>query len=350
MVTTVMIGDRSVGPGYPCFVIAEAGVNHNGDLATALELVDVAAQTGADAVKFQTFQAELLATESAPKAEYQKQTTNKDQSQLQMLRQLELSATMYETIKVHCLAKDIMFISSPFDEKSADLLERMQVPAFKIPSGEITNLPFLSHVAQKGYPLIVSTGMANLSEVESAVHTIKQANNQKIVLLQCTSNYPANPVDVNLNAMVTMTTAFQVPVGYSDHTTGVEVSLAAAALGACVIEKHFTMDRNQLGPDHLASLEPNELGALIQGIRTVEASLGHGRKEPSASEAETAAVARKSLVTTQDVAAGQQLTEECIAIKRPGTGLPPAMISHILGRTTREAIPAGTIITLDLLA
>ena len=330
MVTTVMIGDRSVGPGYPCFVIAEAGVNHNGDLATALELVDVAAQTGADAVKFQTFQAELLATEYAPKAEYQKQTTDKDQSQLQMLRQLELSATMYETIKVHCLAKDIMFISSPFDEKSADLLERMQVPAFKIPSGEITNLPFLSHV-------------------ESAVHTIKQANNQKIVLLQCTSNYPADPLDVNLKAMVTMSTAFQVPVGYSDHTTGIEVSLAAAALGACVIEKHFTMDRNQLGPDHVASLEPDELAALIQGIRTVEASLGHGRKEPSASEADTAAVARKSLVTTQDVAAGQRLTEECIAIKRPGTGLPPAMISHILGRTTRETIPAGTIITLDLL-
>lgn len=349
MVTNVLIGEHIVGPGNPCFIIAEAGVNHNGNLESALALVDVAAQAGADAVKFQTFKAELLATEAAPKADYQKRNTNINQSQLQMLRQLELSADMHETLKVHCLSKNITFISSPFEEQSADLLESLQMPAFKIPSGEITNLPFLNHVAQKGKPMIVSTGMANLSEVESAILTIHQANNRDIVLLHCVSSYPADPADVNLKAMATMATAFQVPVGYSDHTTGIEVSLAAVALGACVIEKHFTLDRNLPGPDHLASLEPQELESMVRGIRTVEASLGHGRKEPTESESNTAAVARKSLVTAKDISAGQRLTEDYIAIKRPGTGLPPSMMRHVLGRTTRVAVSDGTLITLEML-
>ncbi|MFQ6029779.1 MAG: N-acetylneuraminate synthase family protein, partial [Dehalococcoidia bacterium] len=212
-----------------------------------------------------------------------------------------------------------------------------------------TNLPFLSHVARKGKPMIVSTGMTYLSEVETAVYAIEEAGNHDFVLLHCVSNYPADPADINLRAMHIMSTAYDVPVGYSDHTPGLEVPLAAVALGACVIEKHFTLDRSLPGPDHPASLEPEELTALVQGIRTVELALGHGRKEPAASEANTASVARKSLVAAQDIPEGVPLAEKFVAIKRPGTGLPPVMRSHIVGRTTRRPIPAGTLITLEML-
>jgi N,N'-diacetyllegionaminate synthase len=349
-ITDVMIGDRVVGPGHPCFIIAEAGVNHNGSLEMARQLVDIAVQAGADAVKFQTFKAERLANTDAPKAAYQENSTDAGESQFEMISRLELSPARHRDLKAYCEDIGILFMSSPFDEESADLLADLDVTVFKIPSGEITNLTFLDHVAQKGQPMIVSTGMSTLSEVAIAVDTIHLANNRNLILLHCISNYPADPADVNLKAMATMATAFQVPVGYSDHTNGVEVALAAVALGACVIEKHFTLDRNLPGPDHLASLEPKELDFMVRGIRTVEISLGHGRKEPAASETNTAAVARKSLVTTQDIPAGQRLTKEYIAVKRPGTGLPPSMISHVLGRTIRVAVPAGTLITLEMLA
>ena len=349
MVTGVVIGERVVGPGHPCFIIAEAGVNHNGSLEVARQLVDVAVQAGANAVKFQTFKAERIVARNAPKAEYQVRNTGNAESQFEMIRRLELSPEMHWDLRAYFDYKGILFMTSPFDEESADLLADLDVAVFKIPSGEITNLPFLDHVARNGKPMIVSTGMSTIGEVATAVDTIHQANNRDLVLLHCVSNYPADPADVNLKAMATMAAAFQVPVGYSDHTTGVEVSLAAVALGACVIEKHFTLDRNQPGPDHLASLEPEELESMVRGIRTVEASLGHGRKEPAASETDTAAVARKSLVTARDIPAGQRLTEEYIAVKRPGTGLPPSMISHILGRTTRVAVSAGTLITLEML-
>jgi len=240
-------------------------------------------------------------------------------------------------------------MSTPFDEESADFLADLGVAVFKIPSGEITNLPFLRHVACRGKPMIVSTGMSYLGEVETAVRTIEEAGNYDFVLLHCVSNYPADPADVNLRAMQTMATAFGVPVGYSDHTLGIEVAIAAVALGACVIEKHFTLDRSLPGPDHRASLEPDELAVLVRGIRTVEAALGQGRKEPAASEANTAAVARRSLVAARDIPAGTVLTEEMLAIKRPGTGLPPAMLGHTLGRRTRVNMPAGTIIDLGML-
>ena len=350
MVAAVEIAGRKVGPGQPCFVIAEAGVNHNGDLGMAHRLVDVAAQAGADAVKFQTFKAERLAMPDAPKAKYQLQTTDTAESQYEMLRRLELSAEAHRNVVAYCREKGILFMSSPFDEESADFLAELGVAVFKIPSGEITNVAFLAHVARKGKPLIVSTGMSYLGEVETAVRTLEQTGNRDFVLLHCVSDYPARPGDVNLRAMQTMAAAFGVPVGYSDHTPGLEVALAAVALGACVIEKHFTLDRNLPGPDHQASLEPDELAALVQGIRTVEAALGHGRKEPAASEANTTAVARKSLVAARDIPSGTVLTEDLIAVKRPGTGLPPVMKPYLVGRVAQVTIPVGTLLGLEMLA
>ncbi len=240
-------------------------------------------------------------------------------------------------------------MSTPFDEDSADLLQQMDVPIFKVPSGEITNLDFIRHIAQKGKPLLVSTGMAYLGEVETAVRTIEQAGNENIVLLHCVSKYPADPSDANLRAMSLMSEAFDVPVGYSDHTLGIEVALAAVALGACVIEKHFTLDRTMPGPDHKASLEPHELAAMVRGIRTVERALGSGRKQPAASEAGIAAVARRSLVAATDIDAGTRLTEEMIAVKRPGTGLAPSFKSIFVGRRAGKDIPAGTLLSWEIL-
>lgn len=349
MVACINIAHRSVGPGQPCYIIAEAGVNHNGSLEMARQLVDIAVQAGADAVKFQTFKAERLVTPDAPKADYQVRTTGSAESQFDMIRRLELSPEIHRELMAYCHRKNILFMSSPFDEESADLLADMGVAVFKVPSGEITNLPLLTHVALKGKPMIVSTGMAYLSEVEAAVRTIEAAGNREFVLLHCVSNYPADPADVNLRAMRTLSAAFGVPVGYSDHTQGIEVPLAAAVLGACIIEKHLTLDHGLSGPDHRASLEPDEFTAMVRGIRTVEVALGHGRKEPAASEANTVSVARKSLVAAQDIQAGTMLTEELIAIKRPGTGLPPTMLASILGRSVRLDVRAGTVLTLEML-
>ncbi len=348
MVTTIEIGRYTIGANHPCFIIAEAGVNHNGDLKLAHQLIDAAKECGADAIKFQTFKAENLVTAAAPKADYQLQTTAATESQLEMLRHLELDAEAHRALLTHCRNKDILFLSTPFDEASADLLDSLGVPALKTPSGEITNLPYLDHVARKGKPMLVSTGMAFLGEVEAAVRTIESAGNAQLALLHCVSNYPADPADVNLRAMHTMSTAFGIPVGYSDHTLGVEVSLAAVALGACIIEKHFTLDRNLPGPDHRASLEPPELAVLARGIRIVEAALGSGRKEPSANESSTLAAARKSLVAAQDILAGTVLTQAHIAVKRPGTGLAPAMRDFLLGRKARVPINADSLLTMDL--
>ena len=342
------IAGRKVGPGQPCFIIAEAGVNHNGSLELAHQLVDVAIQAGADAVKFQTFNAERLVSPDAPKAEYQKRTTDVAESQYDMLRRLELSPKMHLDLMAYCDERGILFMSSPFDEDSADLLDSLGLAVFKIPSGEVTNLPFLAHVARKGKPMIVSTGMAYLSEVEAAVRTIEGTGNREFILLHCVSNYPADPADVNLRAMGTMSAAFGVPVGYSDHTPGIEAPMAAVALGACVIEKHLTLDRNLPGPDHRASLEPGEFTAMVRGIRIVEAALGHGRKDPASSEANTASVARKSLVAATDIPAGTVLTKQLIAIKRPGTGLPPVMLPYLIGRTLRIPVSAGQLLQLEM--
>jgi len=310
-----------------CFVIAEAGVNHNGDLGLAMKLIDAAVASGADAVKFQTFSAEKVAAHSAPKAEYQMAATGSDESQLEMIKKLELPRASFRKLKI--------------DEDSADFLDSIGVIAFKVSSGELTNLDFLQHVARKQKPIIVSTGMAELAEVRSAVEAIRAENSAELVLLHCVSNYPANPASVNLRAMQTLKQEFGCPIGFSDHTLGIEIALAAAALGARVIEKHITLDRKMAGPDHSASLEPQELAAMLQGIRNIECALGE--------EIPVMQVARRSLVASRDIPAGTTLAAEHISVLRPGTGLAPAMRKSLIGRSTRRDVPAGTLFTHEML-
>jgi N,N'-diacetyllegionaminate synthase len=347
---TIAIGKRRVGRGEPCFIIAEAGVNHNGSFELARELVDVAVDVGSDAVKFQTFKPEKVCSPLAPKAIYQLQTTAADESQLEMGKKLELPFEAFRDLHRYCIDKGIIFLSTPFDYESADFLAQLPVPAFKIPSGELTNLFFLEHIARKGCPLIVSTGMATLEEVAIAVEAIRATGNQQMVLLQCVSNYPADPSSMNLRAMHALEDAFGVGVGLSDHTVGTEIAFAAVAMGACVIEKHFTLSQELPGPDHRASLEPQDLVKLVKGIRNVESALGNGIKQPAAEELNTAAVARRSLVAARFIPAGAALTVDVLDILRPGTGLPPAMRSQVLGRHVRHDIEAGTILRLDMLA
>jgi N,N'-diacetyllegionaminate synthase len=344
----VKIGKRKIGAGEPCFIIAEAGVNHNGNPELAKRLIDVAVESGADAVKFQTFKAGKVVSLKSPKADYQLQMTDKDESQYEMLRKLELSLDAHHELKAYCEEREILFMSTPFDEESANFLDELGVQLFKISSGEITNFPLLSHIAAKFKPIILSTGMSSLVEVEQAVDIIQKTGNDQLVLLHCVSNYPADPKDANLRAMGAMTSTFHVPVGYSDHTPGTAIAFAAVALGASIIEKHFTLDRNMSGPDHMASLEPEELKALVSGIRTVESALGHGRKEPAASEANTRAVARRSLVAAQDIRAGTRLSQKQIAIRRPGTGLAPAMLPSLVGLIVKEDITAGTLLSMEM--
>jgi N-acetylneuraminate synthase len=343
----VEIAGRKVGPGHPCFVIAEAGVNHNGSLETARQLVDAAARAGSDAVKFQTFRAERVVSAAARKARYQTIRTDAGESQLDMVRRLELPEAHHYELLARCRERGILFLSTPFDPASADFLDTLGVPAFKIPSGEITNLPLVEHVARKGKPMIVSTGMARLGEVEAAVDAIYRQGLNELILLHCVSSYPAGARDVNLRAMETMRLAFGVPVGYSDHTMGNEIAFAAVALGACVIEKHFTLNRSLPGPDQQASAEPDELRQLVAGIRQVEAALGHGRKEPAACERDTAEAARRSLLAAMDLKKGTRLTSLAVDILRPGTGLPPSMLPYLLGRVARRDIAAGELLELE---
>ena len=347
VVKAVRIHNRLIGPGHPCFVIAEAGVNHNGSIAVARQLIDAAVAAGADAVKFQTFVADRLATPTARKAAYQAETTGASETQLEMLRKLELSKEAHYELSEMCARQGILFLSTPFDEESADFLETLGVTAFKIPSGELTNLPLLMHIGRKGKPVIVSTGMATLEEVEQALKALLAAHCQQVVLLHCVSCYPAAPTDVNLRAMDTMARAFGHPVGYSDHTLGIEVALAAAARGACVIEKHFTLDRKLPGPDHRASLEPDELKTMVEGIRKVEQALGSGVKVPVAGEAEVAEVARKSIVAAIHIPVGTTLTRDMLTIRRPGTGLRPGLLDSLLGRQTVRELPPGSLVTMD---
>ncbi len=344
----VSIGPWKIGPNQPCFVIAEAGVNHNGNAEMAFRLVDAAVRAEAQAVKFQTFIAEQVISAAAPKAAYQRETTGSGESQLEMVKKLEFPPHVFGEIQSYCKSAGILFLSTPFEESSADLLESLAVPAFKIPSGEITNFPFLEHVARKHRPMIVSTGMADLEEVRAAVAVIRNCGNPELILLHCVSSYPARPASVNLRSMYTLAHEFSVPVGFSDHTLGIEVALAAVALGATVIEKHLTLDKTLPGPDHRASLEPDEFAAMVRGIRTVESALGDGRKRPSLEELDTASVARKSLVSTRALARGTILTEDAIAIRRPGTGLPPAMRSQLIGRRLSHDVSEGEVFQWEM--
>ena len=348
-VPSIEISGRKIGPGHPCFIIAEAGVNHNGDLDLALKLVDAAAAANADAVKFQTFKADRLATKEAPKAGYQIRATGDAGTQYEMLKYLELTEENHRSLISHCESRGVLFLSTPFDEESCDFLESLGLPAFKLPSGDLTNLPFLAHVARKGKPIILSTGMATLQEIDAAVETFVRSGNNRLVLLQCVSDYPADPAEVNLRAIASMRSSFGFPVGFSDHTPGIAAAITATALGACVVEKHFTLDREMPGPDHRASLEPVELAEMVRGIRVAESALGDGEKRPGAGEAATALAARKSLVAACDISAGTVLGPEHIAAKRPGTGIPPGMRERLLGRKMRVAVPSGTLFEWEML-
>jgi N-acetylneuraminate synthase len=334
----------------PVTIIAEAGVNHNGDPKIALELVDIAADAGADCVKFQSFRADKLAIEAAPKAAYQAAATGASESQLAMLRKLELPEQSWKDIAARCAERGIEFLSTPFDEDSAAFLDGLGVRRFKIPSGEVTNLSFLARLARYGKPLLLSTGMADLEEVRLAVQTLADAGAGDITVLHCVTDYPADPADANLHAMATMAREFGVPIGWSDHMPGNEVAFAAAALGATVIEKHFTLDRTLPGPDHAASMEPNELVALVAGVRKIEASLGDGRKIPRPSELANRAVVRRSLVAAVDIPQGVAITDAMIAARRPGDGLPPAMLPQLVGRRAMRDIRAGTLLSREMLA
>ena len=343
------VGNKFIGEGEPCFIIAEAGVNHNGDIKLAKKLVDAAKDAGADAVKFQTFKAENVVIKNAEKAEYQKETTGVGESQYDMIKKLELTEYDFKELTDYAKEKNILFLSSPFDKKSVDLLYELDVPAFKIASGEITNFPLLKHIAKKEKPIILSTGMSTLGEVEEALNVIRSEGVNDIILLHCVSNYPAKIENVNLRAMETLKQAFKLPVGFSDHTIGITASIAAVALGACVIEKHFTQDRNLAGPDHKASLEPDELKEMVNAIRDVEKALGGGIKRPTQGEKEIKKVARRSIVAKVDIPEGAIITEEMLDIKRPGTGIVPKYFDFIVGMRAKKDIKKSNIVTWKMI-
>jgi len=346
---TVQIANTRIGQGEPCFIIAEAGVNHNGNINSAKELIRAARRAGASAVKFQAFKTEELVTRGAEKAPYQKQGTGNEGSQFEMIQQLELTERDFEELLACAQEEGIIFLSSAFDKKSVDLLDRLRVPTFKVGSGEITNLPLLKHIAGKKKPVILSTGMATLDEIEEALAAIRQEGVADIVLLHCVSCYPARVEEVNLRAMDTLGQAFGLPVGLSDHTLGITIPIAAVALGACAIEKHFTLNKNLPGPDHRASLEPGELEEMIKSIREVEAALGDGMKRPTVGEEENKGIARRSIVARVDIPASAIISQGMLAFKRPGTGVEPKYADLIVGKKAKDNIQAGELITFDKL-
>jgi N,N'-diacetyllegionaminate synthase len=315
------------------FIIAEAGVNHNGSLELAKKLIDVASDAGADAVKFQTFKAENLVSKNAQKADYQKQTTNSEESQFDMIKKLELDIETHKILMDYCKEKNIMFLSTPFDHDSIELLNDLGLEIFKIPSGEITNLPYLRHIGKLDKKVILSTGMADIGEIEDAMDILTNAGTKKenIIVLHANTEYPTPYEDVNLKAMVTIGKTFDVAFGYSDHTLGIEVDIAAVAMGACCIEKHFTLDCTMEGPDHKASLEPDELKAMVKAIRNIELALGNGIKKPSKSESKNISIARKSIVAKVDIKKGEIFSTNNLAVKRPANGINPMRWDEIIG-------------------
>lgn len=344
------IGSRAVGPGHPVLVIAEAGVNHDGDEEKACRLVRAAARARADVVKFQMFDPDGLASARAPKAAYQRAGGPVRELQRDMLRRLALPREAYARLKRHVEDLGMIFLVSPFDAACADFLEEAGVLAFKVPSGELTNAGFLAHLARKGRPLIVSTGMSGMRDVVAAVRTIRSNGKAPLCLLHCVSRYPATPEECNLRAMETMRERFGVPVGWSDHTLGTSVALAAVALGASVVEKHLTLDRTLPGPDHRSSLEPEELAGLVRAIREVEAALGSGRKRPAPSESTIAAVARRSVHAARDLPSGHRIVPGDLVALRPGTGIPADSIGSLRGRRLTRTVPSGRMIRKEDLA
>jgi len=316
-------------------IIAEAGINHNGSIDTAKKMIDAAVYAGADLVKFQTFKAETLVTKTAEKADYQKNLTEKSESQYEMIKKLELDRVAHEELIQYCMEKGIIFLSTAFDHDSIDLLNELDIPLYKIPSGEITNLPYLRHIGRMGKPIFMSTGMATLKEVRAALNILLEAGAEKnkITILHCNTEYPTPMQDVNLRAMLTIRDELGVKVGYSDHTLGIEVPIAAVAMGATVIEKHFTLDRTLPGPDHAASLEPDELKAMVSAINNIEKAMGDGVKKPSPSDTKNIPIARKSIVAKKPIKKGEIFSEENLMAKRPGTGLSPMDWDNVIGMT-----------------
>lgn len=328
------------------FIIAEAGDNHNGSFENAIKLVDKAVEAGADCVKFQTFVTEEVISKFAEMAEYQKENTGKEESQYEMVKRLELSFEQFEQIQAYCKEKGIQFLSTPFDIPSIEFLNRINIPFFKIPSGEITNYPYLVKIAQTHKDIVLSTGMCNMDEIKDAINVLENNGAGKISLLHCNTEYPTPYEDVNLNAMMTMRDAFGKEVGYSDHTLGIEIPIAAVAMGATIIEKHFTLDKNMDGPDHKASLEPEELKNMVRTIRNIEKSFGTGEKIPSPSEKKNIDIARKSIVARRDIKKGELLTEENLATKRPGNGISPMEYKNVIGTVAIRSFKEDELIEL----
>ncbi len=327
-------------------IIAEAGVNHNGSIQTAKELIKVAAHAGADIVKFQTFKAESLLTKKAEKAHYQKAITSVEETQFEMIKNLELNEAVHFDLMKYAEKEKIQFLSTPFDTESIQLLDKLGIPIYKIPSGEINNLPYLKDISKRGKPIIISTGMSTMDEIRSAIDILIQSSLSKddITVLHCNTEYPTPMKDVNLNAMVNMGNELDVKVGYSDHTLGIEVAIAAVALGAEVIEKHFTLDRSFSGPDHSASLEPNELKSMVTSIRNIEFALGDGIKRPSESEKKNISIVRKSIIAKKDIKKGELFSEDNLSTKRPGTGISPMLWDDLIGRIAQKSFQKDDLI------
>ncbi len=343
----VRIGDRLVGPGEPVFIVAEAGVNHNGQVDLGKKLIDLAKVSGADAVKFQTFSTEKVITKYAEKADYQKLATGPVESQFDMIKKLELSHEEFTELFNHAKKKNIFFLSSPFDRDSVDLLDNLRVPVFKVASGEITNFPLLQYIAGKKKPIILSTGMSTIEETRDAIDTIRKSGVRDIVLLHCITGYPARIEDANLRTIVTLRDKFKLPVGFSDHTLSIAVPVAAVALGAVLVEKHFTLDRNLPGPDHKASLAPDQLKEMIAAIRDVEKALGTGRRKLTEDEEKIKNLVRRSVVARVNIARGEVITESMLDTKRPGTGIHPRHMNMIIGKRARRNIRRDEQIALE---
>lgn len=345
------IGNRNIGDGNPCYIIAEAGSNHNRDFDTALKLIDVAVEAGADAVKFQIFSADTIYSKKTPMASYltNKKLTEKNETLYDLIKKLEIPRNWTPDLMEYCRKKGITFLSTPFDLAAVDDLENAGVEAFKVASFEITHLPMLKKISATGKPIILSTGMANLEDIEVALNCIRKAGMSEVTLLHCAIAYPPRYEDINLRAMDTMKQAFQVPVGFSDHTMGHVTDVAAVARGACIIEKHYTLSRNQKGPDHPFSLEPDELKAMVKAIRQTEQILGSSIKGPTEAEAELHRIARRSLVAAKDIAAGTVITEDMIAVKRPGFGIPTRHMEIVIGRKAAKDIEEDDILTWDMI-
>lgn len=345
------IAGKMVAYNQPVFVIAETGVNHNGNLDLALKLIDLAAETGADAIKFQTFRADQVVSITGKMADYQKRNLGKDESQLEMLKKLELKEEWYPTLIKHAKEKGIIFLSTPHGgEESVDLLQSYNIPAFKFGSGDITNLPFLEYAAKFNKPMLVSTGMSTMEEAKEAVDTIKQAGNDQILVFHCTTDYPLALENVNLKAMQTLMKELGVLVGYSDHTVGDQAAIMAVTLGACMIEKHFTLDRTMEGPDHVASTEPKEFKEMVTKLKQIPVIMGSGIKKPLAPELQYISVARKSIIASRDIKAGETFTVTNLTIKRPGNGMHPREFKNILGKKAAIDIPKDALLEPSMIS